>query len=217
MDALIATLGALFALFLVLAAAVEAILEMFRGTLERFGVTWLKGKTSLDEALKLAAEVAPTSDFLKTKLAAIETAAAQIKEIAEKKKTEFDDVKSSLSQAVGAAAIDEAAAKLNRLAQSVKESLEIDERRRIWVLKLLSAALGVALCTYADFHVFEILAATPGASDLLKGLPSMQGELLNRLVGGIAAAAGSNYWHDQLDRVRAVKSSFASAKKLTAS
>jgi uncharacterized phage infection (PIP) family protein YhgE len=217
MDALIATLGALFALFLVLAAAVEASLEMFRGLLERFGVTWLKGKTSLEEALKLASEVAPTSEFLKTKLAAIESAASQVKNVVEAKNSDITELKKSLAEAAGVPAIDAASAKLNDLAQSVKEALDADERRRIWVLKILSAAIGILLCWYTDFHVFQILAATPEASSLLKGLSSMQGEWLNRLVGGIAAAAGSNYWHDQLDRVRAVKSSFTAVKKLSAS
>lgn len=214
MEALLATLGTLFALFLVLAAAIETILEMFRGSLERLNVTWLKGKTSLDDALKLAAEVAPTTEFLTTKLAAVETAAAQVKKVLDSKSTEINLLKESLSKAVGIQAIDAASASLSKLAASVKEALEGDERRRIWVLKALSVVLGILFCWKADFHVFQIMAATPDAAALAKGFAGLQDDWLNRIVGGIAGAAGSNYWHDQLDRVRAVKSSFASVRKL---
>lgn len=67
MDSLLGALGLLFFMFLVLAAAVEVILEMFRGTLERFGITWAAGKVSLDDALKLAAEFAPNDADVKAK------------------------------------------------------------------------------------------------------------------------------------------------------
>jgi len=46
-------------MFLVLTAAVEVVLEVFRGILERLGITWAKGKVSLEAALKLAGEFAP--------------------------------------------------------------------------------------------------------------------------------------------------------------
>ena len=42
-----------FYVFLV-AAATEAVLEVFRGALERVGITWLKGTTSLDDIVKMA-------------------------------------------------------------------------------------------------------------------------------------------------------------------
>ena len=56
MNSLLGVLGTLFFMFLILAATVEVILELFRGTLERFGITWAKGKVSLDDSLKLASD-----------------------------------------------------------------------------------------------------------------------------------------------------------------
>lgn len=57
MDSLLGLLGMLFFMFLVLAAAVEVILEVLRGILEQFGLTWVKSKVSLDEALRLSSEL----------------------------------------------------------------------------------------------------------------------------------------------------------------
>ncbi|AMK75607.1 MULTISPECIES: hypothetical protein [Methylomonas] len=214
MEQLLATLGLLFALFLVLAAAVEAILEMFRGLLERIGITWLKGKSSLDDALKLAAELAPTSEYLATKLSAIEGAAKQAEKFHSSKIAEFGTLKSDLVGATSQADVDKIAATMNDLATSVKVKLESDERARVWILKLLSATLGIVFASQTDFHVFQIIAKSGG--DLIS-LAGLQDDWLNRIVGGIAAAAGSNYWHDQLDRVRSVKASFARAKSLIGS
>ena len=74
MDSFLALLGMLFFMFLVLSAAVEVILEVFRGTLERFGVTWAKNKMSLDTALALAKEFAPNNTELNTKIEAVKVA-----------------------------------------------------------------------------------------------------------------------------------------------
>lgn len=211
MEQLLATLGLLFALFLILAAAVEAALEMARGLLERIGITWLKGKSSLDDALKLAAELAPTSEYLTTKLAAIEAAAAQVKKLAVDKQNDFLQLKEKLLSATSTSpeALDEISAEMNLVATFVKNKLESDERARVWILKLIATLLGFIFAWQTDFHVFQIIAKSGKDFVDLQGL---QNDWLNRIVGGVAAAAGSNYWHDQLDRVRSVKASFASAK-----
>jgi hypothetical protein len=205
MEALLATLGTLFALFMVLAAAVEAVLELGRGTLERIGVTWLKPKTTLEEALALAQAMAPDNQAMGGKLAGLKQAAEQLGQT----------VKSAVDAAVPAdGTTGPAAEKLNAAAAQVKTALDSDERRRVWVLKLMAAGLGIGLCFVADFRVFQILAAVPETELLLVGLDRLQNCWLNYLVGGVAAAAGSNYWHDQLDKVRAVKTSWADVQKL---
>jgi hypothetical protein len=52
MEALLSLLGTLIFMFLVLAAAVEVILENFRGALERFGMTWVRGNITMEESLR---------------------------------------------------------------------------------------------------------------------------------------------------------------------
>jgi hypothetical protein len=216
MDHLLSTLGVLFALFLVLAAAVEAVLEIFRGLLERLGLGWLRGKTSLDEALRLASEFAPTNPSLNHKLAAVALAAGQIRDVADAKRAQFGELRRSITEATSPALADAVSTALNQAASEVKSALEAHERSRVFVLKLLSVAIGIGFAYATDFHVFRILAASPEAAFLARGLAGLQGEALNCIVGGIAAAAGSNYWHDQLDRVRAVKASVAAARSMAA-
>src|SRR5262245_42388465 len=111
MEPLIELLGAMFFAFFVLAAAVEVVLEMFRGTLERIGVTWAKGKFSLDEALQLANEFAPDNKDLRTKIQAVKSVAQQITKTAGKKIEELTQLQSDL--AVPGMDMSEIAARLN--------------------------------------------------------------------------------------------------------
>lgn len=59
----------------------------------------------------------------------------------------------------------------------------------------------------AHFYILDILAQT--ISNLhISYLPPkgmLDNPFLNIIVGGVGAAAGSSYWHDQLDRVRDLK------------
>ena len=214
MDNLLSVIALLFALFLVLSAAVEAVIELFRGVLERFGITWLKGKTSLEDAIKLASEVSPDNAALSAKLDAILRTAEQVKEITEEKTMAIQQLKTDLTTATSQSLANNVAKSMNEVATAVKAALDDDERRRVFVLRLLSVTVGVIFTYFTDFHVFKILAADPNASALQGVLIGLQNDFFNVLVGGIAAAAGSNYWHDQLDRVRAAKSSIGQIRAI---
>ncbi|MEO0250585.1 MAG: hypothetical protein ABIN58_13895, partial [candidate division WOR-3 bacterium] len=113
------------------------------------------------------------------------------------------------------APVNQIPAKLNETANSVKDSLENAERKRIFFLRLISAGLGCLLVWLSGFYVFEILSKDPNASKWLTS-EWLKTDLINILVGGLAAAAGSSYWHDQLDKVRSLKSATQEIKKITA-
>jgi hypothetical protein len=205
MNSLLGVLGTLFFMFLVLAAAVEVILELFRGTLERFGITWAKGKMSLDDSLKLASEFAPNNTELNTRLQAVRSAAEQIKDKVPGELSTLDSLKQKLT-AVDAAGVNALAGELNGVATSIKARLEQSERQRIFILRALAAVVGCLLAWKVHFYVFQILASSPDAKDWLSSLNGLQSGWINVLVGGLAAAAGSSYWHDQLDKIRNLKS-----------
>ncbi|MFL5351454.1 hypothetical protein [Archangium sp.] len=205
MNSLLGVLGTLFFMFLVLAAAVEVILELFRGSLERFGITWAKGKMSLDDSLKLAAEFAPNNTELNTRLQAVRSAAEQIKDKVPGELSTLDSLKQKLT-AVDAAGMNTLAGELNGVATSIKARLEQSERQRIFILRALAAVVGCLLAWKVHFYVFQILASSPDAKDWLSSLNGLQSGWINVLVGGLAAAAGSSYWHDQLDKIRNLKS-----------
>jgi hypothetical protein len=212
MESLLETLGLLFFMFLVLAAAVEVILEIFRGVLEKFGVTWSKGKVSLEDALKLAREFAPDSKDLHAKLESVRAAAKQVAGKAKAQIESLDAIRDELAAA--GARTDVIAGKLNAVAGEVNAELQKSERARIFALRFIAALVGCALAWWSDFHVFQILANDPKASQWIGELQGLQSPALNVLVGGMAAAAGSSYWHDKLDKVRSLKAAVAEAKKL---
>ena len=214
MDKVIALLGLMFFMFLVLSASVEVILEIFRGLLERFGITWAKGKISLDDALSLAAEFAPAQGDLTTKLQAVKSAASQIRDSSSAKLAAVEELKKQLSAA--GANVSDIAAELNAVALGIKTQLEKEESQRVFVLRVSAALIGCYLAWYSHFYVFEFLAKSPDAKDFLGTLDSLQAPWINIVVGGFAAAAGSSYWHDQLDKVRNLKSAGNQFKKLAA-
>ncbi|WPB81841.1 hypothetical protein KYC5002_22335 [Archangium violaceum] len=211
MNSLLGVLGTLFFMFLILAATVEVILELFRGTLERFGITWAKGKVSLDDSLKLASEFAPNNTELNTRLQAVRSAAEQIKDKVPAEMTRLATLEQKLT-AVDAAGVNAIAGELNGVAASIKVQLEQSERQRIFILRALAAVVGCLLAWRVNFYVFQILASSPEAKDWLSTLKGLQSVWLNVLVGGLAAAAGSSYWHDQLDKIRNLKSAVAGLK-----
>lgn len=211
MNSLLGVLGTLFFMFLVMAAAVEVILELFRGVLERFGVTWAKGKVSLDDSLRLASEFAPNNTELNTRLEAVRSAAEQIKDKVPKEMSALDELKRKLT-GVGEAGVNAIAGELNGVATAVKARLEQSERQRIFILRALAAVVGCLLAWKVNFYVFQILASSPDAKDWLSSLKGLQSDWINVLVGGLAAAAGSSYWHDQLDKIRNLKSAAQALK-----
>lgn len=206
MDNLIALLGMLFFMFLVLAATVEVILEMFRGGLEWFGITWAKGKVPLEDALKLSAEFAPNSAELNTKLQAVKSTAEQITKTAAERLKAIEQIEDKINSVAGAGVTQEIAAEIIAIATAVRSDMEASERRRIFILRGASAAVGFVLVVVSEFHVFRLLAEAPETKTFLASFPGLQNWWINNIVGGLAAAAGSSYWHDKLDKVRNLKS-----------
>lgn len=214
MEKLIALIGLLFFMFLVLAASVEVMLEACRGALEFVGFKWVKGKVSLDDALKLATEFAPNNTELYTKLEAVRSAALQVQTVASEKLQSLNAIGDKLKELQPNADTSQIAAEINAVAATIKTDLEASESRRIFVLRFIAAVLGCVLVWQADFYVFRMLATAPEAKEYLSTLQGLQVKWVNILVGGLAAAAGSSYWHDQLDKVRNLKAVVAETKKL---
>jgi len=214
MENLITLLGLLFFMFLVLAASVEVILEVFRGVLERFGVSWAQSKVSLDEALKLASEFAPHNRDLTTKLEAIKSVANQVKETSNKSLDTIRNIETELKGVMFDEQGSQIAAKINAVAAEVKNNLAQSERQKVFILRSVAALLGCLIVYLADFHVFRILLEDPIGRGYLVSFEGLKTEWVNVLVGGLAAAAGSSYWHDKLDKVRKIKAIMSETKKV---
>jgi len=210
MELLLALLGTLFFMFFILAAAVEVILDVFRGILERIGLTWVRGKVSLDDALKLAAEFSPENADLLPKIQALKSAAEQLEKKSAGSMAALDRITQQLTDK--SEGMNAFAGELNVIASLVKKELEQSERERIFILRFLAAVIGCVIVWQSDFYVFKILAQSPVAKDWLGPMGGLQSKGLNILVGGLAAAAGSSYWHDKLDKIRNIKAAVQETK-----
>ena len=80
----------------------------------------------------------------------------------------------------------------------IRERYKIDERRRIALLRLVSVIVGITIAWLLNINTFELVNLP---LNLDPKLVSVGGVALS----GLAASAGSSFWHDQLGKVRAVK------------
>ncbi|HEV7253996.1 MAG TPA: hypothetical protein VGN97_12995 [Mesorhizobium sp.] len=210
MEGLLTAIAVLFAFFLVMSAAVEMILESFRGFLESVGLTWLKSKVSLDDALKISSEFVPTNSLAAAKISALIGVAEQTKKIGPDRIEALKRLRDDLVGAglnVPAKVLDE----LNRHVSSLRETLSTSESNRIFVIRLLAAVIGVSLAALANLDAVNLALTT--ANLRLPGGYEVPREI-GWFITGLAAASGSSYWHDQLDRVRSLKSAYTQAAKL---
>ena len=109
---------------------------------------------------------------------------------------------------------EEIAGELNEVAAYVKSFLDQNNRTRIFIIRFMAAIIGCFLTWQSEFYVFQILAKDPTSKEWVGMLAGLNQPWINILVGGCAAAAGSSYWHDQLDKVRNLKAAVGNLKAL---
>ena len=211
MDRWLAVLGVLFALFLVMAAAVGMNLETGRGLLERIGITWLKGGVSLDDAMKISAEFVPAGSAAAAKVAALAGMASQSRKVADETITKLQTIKNDLARAGGEPTAD-LIEQVSQAVSGVRQTLEASERRRVFFLRVISAVIGVLLAGYAEFDAIHLAAKSATEAGLKFMDYFAQGPgWTGYLITGIAASSGSSYWHDKLDNIRSLKGAVAQA------
>lgn len=200
-----------FAVFLVLAAAVEAVLEALRGILGQF-IPALKGAVPLDAALVQASEFAPPGGEVAAQLNALRTTAQRMgKTVSSKVSQAVTTADSVLASAADIAKLPSndrltVANAMNQAAEMLAQSIDHYERRRILFLRLLSAALGILLCVLTPLDIFAILHDTGVTAFGRIAANQWNGNFgIGEVVTGIAAASGSSYWHDKIDKVRSLK------------
>lgn len=212
MENWLAGFAAVFALFLVMAAAVEMLLEVFRGVLERFGITGLKGGVALDDALKISADFVPPDSAAAVKIAALAGVARQSQKVSATRIADLERLKNQLVDAGGTLTGD-LIEEVSQSVSAVRGELDTSERKRLFLLRLISVGVGIALARWTQFDALHLGAKSlenVGNLQFLEwfsGGPGWNGYIIT----GIAAASGSSYWHDQLDKVRSLKGAFAQA------
>ena len=212
MENAIAALGMMFMLFLVVATASEQIVEAFRGILQAFGIKILKGGVTVAEATKLSAEFMPPGNEARAKAEAMQAVAQDYPRALESKQAQIEQVVELITTALatiapGSTVVEQATMAVNKLALEVSTVVEKTEQVRMTVLRLISLAVCIWLCWATSFNALDIVAKAYPEFGMVPGFGNWH---VGLLATAIAASAGSSYWHDMLDKVRAAKAAVTS-------
>lgn len=200
MSEFITIIGTIVAAFFLLSLAVETILENFRGLLALAGIEGLKSKTTMDAALTEAAEFVQPESKEAARFAGlahfIKTSSLTIAETREKCEKIVDDLARAISPNEKNAVIEREKLWLTEAAAPIRAAMQRSEENRVFALRIISAALGVGVAWVTGLNVLDITGVDASPAEY---------DFLGYFLGGLAAAGGSSFWHDQLDRVRSVK------------
>ena len=202
LSAVLGVLGAYFAILLVLSVSVETILEPF---------TFLKGlqkQTSPDDVVKSVQEWLPEGSGEAAKVIAIQS-------FAEKTRTDLTELDKTAKQLATNAVetlkqlgleeqVDMTKKEIAIKLATLRERYAATQRQRITILRTLSAVIGIAVAFALQINTFDILGSFFSA-DVAATLNSPVGQIGGVIITGLAASAGSSFWHDMLGRVRNIK------------
>lgn len=210
-SAVIGVLGAYFAILLVLAVSVETILESF---------SFFKGlqkPVNPDDVLKSVQEWLPEGSGEAAKVVAIQT-------YAEKTRTDLAELEKMAKDVTGQAAetlkqlglesqVNTAQKEIAIKLATLRARYAASQKQRITILRTLAALVGIVLALLLQINTFDILGSL--FSDKLMGsLNTPLGYYGGIILTGLAASAGSSFWHDMLGRARNIKDTINQVEKL---
>ena len=205
-------LGAYFAILLVLSVSVETILEPF---------SFLKGlqKTaSPDDVLKAVQEWLPEGSAEAAKAVAIETYAEKTKlDIAELNRTAKEvsgKAVQTLTDMGYESQVNAAQKEIAIKFSTLKEKYAASQKQRITILRTLSAAVGIVIAFSLQINTFQILGEL-FSPEMQNTLASPVGQFGGMFLTGLAASAGSSFWHDMIGRARNIKDTIKSVESMT--
>lgn len=199
---IIGILGAYFAVIFVLAVSVETILEPFTS------LPWLRKKLDPDEILKDIKEWLPTGSDAEAKVTAIQSLTTDAKMTEDELLRGVQDLKQVADEAIQVlgpdSKITQAQKELALKFAALRRKYALDEKQRITVLRLIAAFIGIAMAIMLGIDTFDILGVLfPPQVQLI--LTQQNAQIGGMLITGLAASAGSSFWHDMLGRARNLK------------
>jgi hypothetical protein len=202
-------LGAYFSVVLVLAVSVETVLEPFTS------FKGLQKKVSPDDIISdIKGWLHPISD-MGTRAAAIANLSVEYKVNINDLQTRLNVIKTVADETAKGLGVQnqvgDAEKKIAVYMAALRAKFAIDERKRITILRIIAASIGIAIAVLLKIDTFNILGSLL-PTNVYAILTSPGGHIGGTVITGLAASAGSSFWHDQLGRLRAIKDS---AKELT--
>lgn len=195
-------LGAYFAILLVLSVSVETLLEPF---------TWFRGlrkQASPDEVLASVQEWLPDGSEEAKKVVAIQTFAWQTKtnmlEIDKSVKALREDAVKALTEMGLEEQVNSVQKDIALKLATLRQKHASVEKSRITTLRVVSALIGILIAFAMQINTFELLGVL-FPDDVIASLNTRVGHIGGMIATGLAASAGSSFWHDMLGRVRNLK------------
>lgn len=211
-SAVIGVLGAYFAILLVLAVSVETILEpfsFFRG---------LQKQASPDDVLKSVQEWLPEGSGEAAKVVAIQTYAAKTKtDLAKLDRTAKEvtvQAVETLKQLGMESQVNNAQKEIAIKLATLREQHAASQKQRITILRTLSALIGIVIATILQINTFDIIGSL-FSNDIMQTLNTPLGYSGGIVLTGLAASAGSSFWHDMLGRARNIKDTIKQVESFT--
>ena len=201
-SAVLGVLGAYFAILLVLSVSVETILEPF---------SFLKGlqkQANPDDVVKAVQEWLPEGSGEAAKVVAIQSYAEKARidmaELDRMAKSQAANAEETLKQLGLEEQLDTAKKEIAIKLAALRDRYAASQRQRITILRTLSAVIGIIIAFALQLNTFDILGSFFSA-DVMASLNSQWGQIGGIVLTGLAASAGSSFWHDMLGRVRNIK------------
>jgi hypothetical protein len=201
-NAVLGILGAYFAIVFVLAVSVETILEPFTS------LPWLKKTANPDDILNDIKEWLPEGSELIAKAKTIEGFTKDARLTEEKMLKGVSDLKQITDETTKSLGLDAEMTKLRTdLAlkfAALRRKYVTSEKNRIAILRVLAGVIGVGIAVFLSIDTFDILGSLFPA-DVRAILVQPNAQIGGMIVTGLAASAGSSFWHDMLGHVRNLK------------
>lgn len=208
----IGVLGAYFAILLVLSVSVETILEPF---------SFFKGlqkPANPDDVLKSVQEWLPEGSGEAAKVVAIQTytekTKTNLKKLDATAKELASEAANTLKQLGMEGQVNIAQKEIAIKLTTLREQYASSQRQRITILRTLSAVIGIIIAFILDINTFNLLGSMFSA-EVLKSLATPAGHYGGLILTGLAASAGSSFWHDMIGRARNIKDTIKSVEGLT--
>jgi hypothetical protein len=203
-------LGAYFVMVLVLAVSVETILEPF---------TWwfrgLRKKISPEDVLNDIKSWLPPIADMGTRATAIANLAEEyrlnIRDVQKRMET-IKVIADETAKGLGVhKQVDDTEKMIAVYMAALRDKFSLDERKRIAALRLIAGLVGISIAIMLRIDTFDIIG-TLFPEDVRQLLTTPGGQIGGMTITGLAASAGSSFWHDQLGRLRAIKESVKDLK-----
>jgi hypothetical protein len=208
-------LGAYFAVLLVLSVSVETLLEpisslsIFKG---------LQKTVSPDDVLKDVQEWLPEGSDDAAKVIAIQA-------YAEKAKIDLVELEANAKSVAGTAVktlsemgydpqMDTIHQEVAIKFSALKAKYAASKKQRITILRTLSAVVGLVIAFALQLNSFDILGDL-FSPDVQATLSTPVGRFGGIFMTGLAASAGSSFWHDMIGRARNIKDTIKQVENLT--